>query len=118
MIIKRTPIKPLMQQVTELKQFAPPGAILLFRLGDYYEIFGEDALVSAPILGAVLTRWAGHSMCGVPYWSLNSALAKFVRCGKTVCLCDYAKHTGPGIAATTREITRVITPGTAREEGI
>jgi DNA mismatch repair protein MutS len=81
-------LTPMQRQYLALKREIPPGAILMFRLGDFYEMFGEDAVVASPILGATLTHRGNQPMCGVPYHALNSYLAKLIRAGKTAALCD------------------------------
>jgi DNA mismatch repair ATPase MutS len=67
---------PFVRQYLALKREIPRGAILMFRLGDFYEMFGEDAIVASPILGATLTHRNDQPMCGVPYHALNNYLAK------------------------------------------
>jgi DNA mismatch repair protein MutS len=108
---------PMMRQYLALKREAPEGSLLFFRLGDFYKMFGEDAVESAPILGATLTKRGNQPMCGVPYYALDTYLAKLIRAGRTVALADLAEDTKRG-QLTRREITRVITPGTAREDGV
>ena len=66
----------MMRQYLALKREVPEGAILMFRLGDFYEMFAEDAVVAAPILGATLTKRNSVTMCGIPHHALNSYLAK------------------------------------------
>ena len=81
-------ITPMMRQYLSMKREIPQGAILMFRLGDFYEMFGEDAITAAPILGATLTHRGPLPMCGVPYHALEGYLAKLIRAGKTAALCD------------------------------
>ena len=102
---------PMMRQYLALKREAPKGSLLLFRLGDFYEMFGDDALAASPILRAPLTTRGDTPMCGFPVHAIDSCLAKFIRNGKTVALADYAEDTRSG-KLTRREITRVIAPGT------
>ena len=83
-----TELTPMMRQYLAIKREVPPGAIVMFRLGDFYEMFGEDAIVASPILGATLTHRGDQPMCGVPYHALNAYLAKLIRAGKTAALCD------------------------------
>lgn len=101
---------PIMRQFLALKREIPTGAILLFRLGDFYETFGEDAAVSSAITGAQLTVRGGTQTCGFPAYRLDTFLAKFIRTGKTVAIADYAEVAHKGKLAR-REITRVIHPG-------
>lgn len=108
-------ITPFMRQYLVLKREIPQGAILLVRLGDYYETFGEDAIVASPLMGTALTQRNGKLMTNFPYYHVCSYLAKLVRAGKTVALADVVEKNGRGKMAR-REIVRVITPGTAGEE--
>ena len=78
----------MMRQHLAIKREVPEGAIVMFRLGDFYEMFGEDAVVAAPILGATLTKRGNQPMCGVPHHALNAYLAKLIRAGKTAALCE------------------------------
>lgn len=109
---------PMMRQYLALKREIPPGAILMFRLGDFYEMFGEDAVVASPILGATLTQRNGNPMCGVPYHALDSYLAKLIRAGKTAALCDQVEDPRTAKGLVRREITRIVTPGTVTEDGL
>ena len=86
--MEQTELTPLQRQYRAIKRELPPGTILMFRLGDFYEMFGEDAIVAAPILGATLTHRGDQPMCGVPYHAINGYLAKLIRAGKTAALCD------------------------------
>ena len=111
-------LTPMMRQYLALKREIPAGAILMFRLGDFYEMFGEDALIASPILGATLTRRNGSPMCGVPYHALNAYLAKLIRAGKTAALCDQVEDPKFAKGLVRREITRIVTPGTVTEDGL
>ncbi len=108
-----------MRQYREAKQQHPDG-ILLFRLGDFYEIFFEDAIEAAPIMGVVLTSRplgkAGRApMCGVPHHAWQSYVGKLLRAGRKVVICDQIEAaTGKGVVK--RDVTRVLTPGTVVEE--
>ena len=107
-----------MRQYLAMKREIPPGAILMFRLGDFYEMFAEDAVVASPILGATLTQRNGMPMCGVPYHALDSYLAKLIRAGKTAALCDQVEDPRTAKGLVRREITRIVTPGTVTEDGL
>ncbi len=113
-------LTPMQRQYRAIKRELPPGAILMFRLGDFYEMFGEDAVVASPILGATLTRRAGQPMCGIPYHALDAYLAKLIRAGKTAALCDQMEdpRTVKKGAIVRREVTRIVTPGTITEDGL
>ena len=111
-------LTPMMRQYLALEREVPEGAILMFRLGDFYEMFAEDAVVAAPILGATLTKRNSVVMCGIPYHALNSYLAKLIRAGKTAALCDQVEDPKTAKGLVRREITRVVTPGTVTEDGL
>ena len=110
---------PVMRQYREAKE-GHPDAILLFRLGDFYEIFFEDAEIAAPIMGITLTsRPMGKDgrkpMCGVPYHAWQTYVGRLLRAGRKVVICDQLEaSTGKGIV--NRGVTRVLTPGTVVEE--
>ena len=111
-------LTPMMRQYLAIKREVPAGAIVMFRLGDFYEMFGEDAIVAAPILGATLTHRGDQPMCGVPYHALNSYLAKLIRAGKTAALCDQVEDPKLAKGLVRREVTRIVTPGTVTEDGL
>ena len=111
-------LTPMMRQYLAIKREVPAGAIVMFRLGDFYEMFGEDAVVAAPILGATLTHRGDQPMCGVPYHALNSYLAKLIRAGKTAALCDQVEDPKTAKGLVRREVTRIVTPGTVTEDGL
>ena len=108
----------MQRQYLALKREVPPGAILMFRLGDFYEMFGEDAIVAAPILGATLTHRGNQPMCGVPHHALNAYLAKLIRAGKTAALVDQVEDPKTAKGLVRRDITRIVTPGTVTEDGL
>jgi len=113
------PLTPVMRQYREAKRQHPDG-ILLFRLGDFYEIFFEDAVMAAPIMGVTLTsRPLGKSgrapMCGVPHHAWQSYVGKLLRAGHKVVICDQVEAPS-GKAVVRRDITRVLTPGTVVED--
>lgn len=108
----------MMRQYLAIKREVPAGAIVMFRLGDFYEMFGEDAVIASPILGATLTHRGDTPMCGVPYHALNSYLAKLIRAGKTAALCDQVEDPKTAKGLVRREVTRIVTPGTVTEDGL
>ena len=113
------PTSPLMQQYHAIKA-RYPHALLLFRLGDFYELFYEDAIIAARELQITLTsrnREKGHPipMCGVPYHAAEGYFAKLIRNGFKIAICDQMEQPGPGKKLVRREVVRVITPGTATE---
>ena len=113
-------LTPMQRQYRAIKRELPPGSILMFRLGDFYEMFGEDAVIASPILGATLTQRAGQPLCGVPYHALDAYLAKLIRAGKTAAICDQMED--PRLVKkgqiVRREVTRIVTPGTITEDGL
>jgi DNA mismatch repair protein MutS len=111
------PSTPLMRQYSAIKK-EHPNALLFFRLGDFYELFFEDAVVAARELQITLTsrnkeKGAAIPMCGVPYHSADNYIAKLIRKGFKVAICEQMEN--PRLAKTLvkREVTRVLTPGTA-----
>jgi DNA mismatch repair protein MutS len=113
------PATPVMRQYREARDKHPDG-ILLFRLGDFYEIFFDDAKIAASIMGVQLTsRPLGKTgrapMCGVPHHAWQSYVGKLLRAGHKVVICDQVEaKTNSKIVR--REITRVLTPGTVVED--
>ena len=106
------------RQYLDIKQ-QQPDAILLFRLGDFYEMFGEDAERAAAVLQIVLTsRGFGKGqripMCGVPYHAAPTYIGRLIEAGLRVAVCDQVGEPGRGLVE--RKITRVITPGTVVDE--
>ena len=111
-------LTPMMRQYRRIKAELPAGVVLLFRLGDFYEMFFEDAREAAPILGVALTQRAGVPMCGVPHHALDGYLAKLIRAGRKAAVCDQMEDPASVKGIVRREITRVVTPGTVTEENI
>jgi len=115
-------ITPLMQQYHAIKS-RYPHALLLFRLGDFYELFYEDALLASRELQITLTsrnREKGQPipMCGVPYHSADGYIARLIRAGFKIAVCDQMEQPGPGKKIVRREVVRVITPGTATDVAV
>ena len=117
-------LTPMMRQY-QLVKAEHPDAILMFRLGDFFEMFFEDAVTAAGILQITLTsrgtRGSGDGkaaipMCGVPYHAVNSYVARLVEAGRKVTLCDQIELSDKGIAR--REVTRVVTPGMVIDDEI
>src|SRR5947208_2471519 len=116
------PATPLMQQYHAIKA-RYPHALLLFRLGDFYELFYEDAIIAARELQITLTsrnREKGQPipMCGVPYHAADGYIARLIRAGFKIAICDQMEQPGPGKKLVRREVVRVITPGTATDGAI
>ncbi|HXL22978.1 MAG TPA: DNA mismatch repair protein MutS [Candidatus Dormibacteraeota bacterium] len=113
------PTTPLMQQYHAIKS-RYPHALLLFRLGDFYELFYEDAILASRELQITLTsrnREKGQPipMCGVPYHAADGYIARLIRAGFKIAICDQMELPGPGKKLVRREVVRVITPGTATD---
>ena len=111
-------LTPMMRQYLRIKSEIPRGAILMFRLGDFYEMFGEEAITASPVLGATLTHRGNQPMCGVPYHALNTYLSKLIRAGMTAALCDQVEDPKSAKGLVRREVTRIVTPGTVTEDGL
>src|SRR6201997_5309596 len=110
---------PLMRQYQSIKK-RYPHALLLFRLGDFYELFYEDALVASKELQITLTsrnreRGEPIPMCGVPFHAAETYIARLLRAGYKIAICDQVEQPGPGKKLVRREVVRVITPGTATD---
>ncbi len=110
---------PLMLQYQAIKQQVP-NALLLFRLGDFYELFFEDAVTAARELEITLTarnkeKGAPVPMCGVPFHSADGYITRLIQRGYRVAICDQMEAAGAGKKLVRREVTRVITPGTATD---
>ncbi|MFM7645205.1 MAG: DNA mismatch repair protein MutS [Sphingomonadales bacterium] len=108
---------PLMQQHRAIKQ-KYPDAILLFRVGDFYETFGEDAIVASKVLGITLTKRnngaaASAALAGFPHHSLDSYLHKLVKAGHRVAVCDQLEDPKQAKGIVKRGVTEMVTPGTA-----
>src|ERR1700756_2618394 len=116
------PGTPLMQQYHAIKA-RYPHALLLFRLGDFYELFYEDAMIASRELQITLTsrnREKGQPipMCGVPYHAAEGYIARLIRTGFKIAICDQMELPGPGKKLVRREVVRVITPGTATDSAL
>jgi DNA mismatch repair protein MutS len=110
---------PLMRQYHSIKQQVP-GALLMFRLGDFYELFLDDAILAARELEITLTarnkeKGSAIPMCGVPYHSAEGYIARLIARGYRVAICDQLEEAGPGKKLVRREVTRIVTPGTATD---
>lgn len=110
------PLTPMMAQYRRLRAGLPVNTILFFRLGDFYEMFGEDAIRAAAILDIALTRRQAIPMCGVPYHAADSYIAKLLAAGLKVAVCDQLENPATAKGLVRREITRVVTPGTRVED--
>ncbi len=113
---------PMMQQYLDIKE-KHQDAILFFRLGDFYEMFFEDALKASKILHITLTGREGGQeekipMCGIPYHSANGYIAKLIDAGLKVAICEQVSDPAASAGLVEREVVRVITPGTLIETSL
>ncbi len=105
------PITPMMSQYRRIKAELPPGTILFFRLGDFYEMFFEDAVEASRILDIALTKRQKVPMCGVPHHTYETYLARLIRAGKKVAICDQVEDPATAQGIVRREVTGILTPG-------
>ena len=103
---------PMMAQYRRAKAEIASDTILFFRLGDFYEMFFEDAVVASEILGIALTKRQSVLMCGIPFHAVDLYLAKLLRAGKKVALCDQMEDPALAKGIVKREVTGIVTPGT------
>ena len=110
---------PLIAQYLSVKQRVP-DAILFFRLGDFYEMFFEDAEVGARVLDIQLTSRSkdGVPLCGIPYHAAEPYIAKLIKAGHKVAICEQGAQDAKAKGIMPRQIVRVITPGTVGEETV
>src|SRR5438132_1193027 len=107
-------LTPMMQQYRRLRGSIPADTLLLFRLGDFYELFFEDAKEAASLLNVALTKRNGVPMCGVPYHAAQSYVAKLIKAGRRVAICDQTSEPQPG-KIVSRDITQIISAGTVSD---
>ncbi|MFW5783213.1 MAG: DNA mismatch repair protein MutS, partial [Spirochaetota bacterium] len=104
----------MMRQYARIKD-EHRDAILFFRLGDFYEMFRGDAVEASRLLGLTLTSRQDVPMCGVPYHAAKGYIARLIRAGRKVAICEQVKQPdGKGLAD--REVVQIVTPGTVTEE--
>src|SRR5438874_6138984 len=116
------PSTPLMRQYTAIKR-EHPTALLFFRLGDFYELFFDDAVLASKELQITLTsrnkeKGIAVPMCGVPYHAAEGYISKLIRKGFKVAICDQMESTKLAKKLVRREVTRVVTPGTAADSSL
>src|SRR6266540_2678255 len=107
-------LTPMMQQYRRLRGSIPTDTLLLFRLGDFYELFFEDAKEAADLLNVALTKRNGVPMCGVPYHAAQNYVAKLIKAGRRVAICDQTSEPQPG-KIVSRDITQIISAGTVSD---
>jgi DNA mismatch repair protein MutS len=115
-------ITPLMNQYFKIKS-QYPEEILFFRMGDFYEMFGEDAKIASKILGIALTS-RGHikgekiPLAGIPYHAADRYLAKLLKAGKKVVVCEQVEDPKFAKGIVKRDVVEIITPGTVTVDGV
>jgi DNA mismatch repair protein MutS len=110
----RDALTPMMQQYRRLRGSIPADTLLLFRLGDFYELFFEDAKQASGLLNVALTKRNGVPMCGVPYHAAQTYIAKLIKAGRRVAICDQTSEPQPG-KIVSRDITQIISAGTVSD---
>ena len=104
-------LTPMMAQYRRIKGELPKDVLLLFRLGDFYEMFFEDAVVSSQLLQLTLTQRNGIPMCGLPHHAANNYIGRLLKAGRKVAICDQTEEAKPG-KLVQREVTSILSPGT------
>src|SRR6185369_263037 len=112
-----TELTPMMAQYRRIKSELPKDTLLLFRLGDFYELFFEDAQIGAQLLNVALTKRGIIPMCGIPYHAANTYIARLLKAGRKVAICDQMEDARPG-QLVKREVTQILSPGTHFDERI
>jgi len=112
-----TQLSPMMAQYRRIQSELPRDALLLFRLGDFYEMFFEDAQVGAQLLNVALTKRGLIPMCGIPFHAANAYIGRLLRAGRKVAICDQTEEARPG-QLVKREVTQILSPGTHFDERI
>src|ERR1035437_5575376 len=104
-------LTPMMQKYFEVKRGLPRDTILLFRLGDFFEMFFDDAVLASRLLGLTLTKRQEHPMAGIPAHACDNYVSKLLAAGKKVAICDQAETAQAG-RLVRRQLTRILSPGT------
>ena len=120
-----TTLTPMLQQYLEIKE-QHKDELLFFRLGDFYELFNDDALTASRELNLTLTHRAGGKagassampMCGVPFHSVDSYLAKLIKKGYKIAICDQMEDPKKAVGIVKREVTKILTPGTILSDAV
>jgi DNA mismatch repair protein MutS len=105
----------MMAQYRRIKGELPREALLLFRLGDFYEMFFEDAKIGAQLLNVALTKRGDIPMCGIPFHAAHGYIARILKAGRKVAICDQVEEARPG-QLVKREVTQILSPGTHFDE--
>jgi len=110
-------LTPMMQQYHAVRRELPPGTLLLFRLGDFYEMFGEDAKEASGVLNVALTKRGTTPMCGVPFHAARGYIEKLIAAGWRVAICDQVGEVTAG-KLVRREVSQILSPGTLDDFGL
>src|SRR6187397_217025 len=104
-------LTPMMQQYFEVRKGLPRDTLLLFRLGDFFELFFDDAVVASRLLGLTLTKRQDTPMAGLPAHAIDNYVSKLLTAGRKVAICDQAEPAKAG-KLVRRQLTRILSPGT------
>ncbi len=108
-------LTPMMAQYRQIKAELPKDALLFFRLGDFYELFFDDATEGAGLLNVTLTKRQDMPMCGIPFHAANAYISRLLKAGKKVAICDQTEEAKPG-QLVKRAVTQILSPGTHFDE--
>src|SRR3954449_1116799 len=108
-------LTPMMAQYRRIKSELPKDALLLFRLGDFFEMFFEDAQIGAQLLNVALTKRGVIPMCGIPFHAANNYISRLLKAGRKVAICEQLEEARPG-QLVKREVTQILSPGTHFDE--
>src|SRR4026207_1576230 len=108
-------LTPMMAQYRRIKGELPKDALLLFRLGDFFELFFEDAQIGAQLLNVALTKRGVIPMWGLPFQAANSYISRLLKAGRKVAICEQLEDAKPG-QLVKREVTQILSPGTHFDE--
>jgi len=108
-------LTPMMAQYRRIKSELPKDALLLFRLGDFYEMFFEDAQAGAQLLNVALTKRGTVPMCGIPFHAAHAYVGRLLKAGRKVAICDQMEDARAG-QLVKREVTQILSPGTHFDE--
>src|SRR5580693_10194421 len=105
----------MMAQYRRIKSELPREALLLFRLGDFYELFFDDAKIGAQLLNVALTKRGEIPMCGIPFHAAHGYIGRLLKAGRKVAICEQLEEARPG-QLVKREVTQILSPGTHFDE--